>query len=260
MADRLKMLFFDIETAPVLAYIWGQRNDFITIDKITSEWFMLSWSAKWAGQKKVHHDRLTGPEAVEQDDIRIVSTLADMIREADIVVGHNLDSFDVPKLQARLLLHQLEPLQPVRSIDTKKLSAKTFRLVSNKLDWLAQHLLGDSKTHTDFDLWKACYRGDEKALRQMDLYCRKDTVLLERVYDAMKPYVSGLPTLVTASHEGDRACPYCGEDALHKRGWYRTNASTFQKWTCGACGRCSRSRKSEKGKKLEFVPVTRMGG
>lgn len=253
--SQQRVLIFDIETAPMLAYIWRAKTEYVNPQAITHEVFLLSWAAKWEGGRKVHGDVLTGDEAYNQDDGRIVQSLADMIREADVVVAHYGNGFDIPMLNNRLLLLGQEPLGPVRSIDTKALAARSFRLASNKLDYIAEALGIGNKIKTEFQWWVDCYHGDEKALQRMYRYNRKDVTLLEKVYDRLKPYVKNLPRLVDAEHENERVCPSCGSDALQKRGVYRTNASTFQKWTCTACGRCSRSRTADKSKKLANVPL-----
>lgn len=254
MSDRLRVLFWDLETAPMMAYIFQLKTEYVSPDKLLHETFMLSWSAKWEGEKKVHSAVLTGDEARAQDDRRIVESIADLVREADVVVAHHGDRFDVPVLNNRVLMQGLPPLGNVKTMDTRAMAAKSFRMASNKLDHLAYQMFGERKLKTDFDLWRDCYFGEERALKKMVKYNRKDVVLLERVYHAMEPYVQGLPRLHTAVEPGERTCPFCGEEALRKKGTYHTNASSFQKYMCTECGRNSRSRKADKTK-LDVVPL-----
>ena len=244
----LKTLFFDIETAPLLAHIWQPDDGYISPDRILHDSFILCWSGKWAGQKRIVSGLLTGDEAKSQDDSRIVTDLADLLREADIVVGHNLDQFDIPMLNNRLLALRLEPLGPLRTLDTLTVARKSFRLASNKLDYLARLLGLGGKLKTGFSLWRACYLGDEKALAKMVRYNRRDVVLLEQVFDRLKPYAKTLPRLSEAERAGERACPSCGSYQLIARGFYRTQASTYQKWRCKNCGRYSRARTAERNR------------
>ena len=244
----LKTLFFDIETAPLLAHIWQPDDGYISPDRILHDSFILCWSGKWAGQKRIVSGLLTGDEAKSQDDSRIVEDLAVLIREADIVVGHNVDSFDIPMLNNRLFALGLEPLGNVRTVDTLTLARKSFRLASNKLDYLARLLGMGGKMKTGFGLWRACYLGDEAALARMVRYNRRDVVLLQAVLDRMKPYVKNLPRLYEAREAGERACPSCGSDQLMVRGFYRTQAGTYQKLHCKSCGRYSRARTAERNR------------
>jgi hypothetical protein len=253
-APRQKILFWDLESAPLLAFIWSARTEYVGTHMIEHEAFLLSWAAKWADQPKVLSGVLTPEEALAQDDSRIVADLGDLLREADVVVAHNGDRFDVPRVNSRLLLQGLEPLGPLRTIDTLKLARRSFRLASNKLDWLAEQLGHGNKLSTTFALWERCYRGDPKALAEMVRYNRKDVVLLEEVYRELEPYVSGLPRLVDADGRS-MLCPTCGSDKLEQAGFHRTNSSTFPRYRCGDCKRYSRSRTADRSKKLDLMPL-----
>ena len=253
-AEPLRMLFWDIETAPLLAHVWQAKTKYIGAHQFVHDSFMLCWAAKWADQKKVHADSLSSEEARGQDDRRIVVTLANMLREADVVVAHNGDRFDIPMLNNRLLTLGEEPLGPVKTIDTLTLARKSFRFASNKLDYLAQHLGVGKKIKTDFDLWLDCYHGKAKALKAMVRYNRQDVRVLEDVYHAIAPYVKGLPRLVDAAGVED-VCPTCGSESLEQDGWHRTNASTFPRFRCGNCERYCRSRKADRSKKVGMHPL-----
>lgn len=253
----LRVLFFDVETAPLLAYVWGQNADWIPHGQIIHDSFLLSWAAKLEGRKRVISDVLGKLEAVAQDDSRIVKSLAQALRDQEVVIAHNSDKFDIPVLNTRLLRLSLEPLGPVKTIDTLALARRSFRLASNRLDYLARMLgvPGVGKMSTDFDLWKRCYQGDSAALKYMVKYNKHDVQILEQVYECLRPYVKGLPRLVDAARDGEAVCPFCGAREMHRRGYHRTNASTFQRWQCQACSRWSRSRKADPEKRVSTVPL-----
>lgn len=240
----LRVLFFDLETAPLLAHIWSPYDDYVTHDRLVKPGFLLTWSAQWRGQTKIQTGCVTGREAIDQDDSRIVIELAELIREADIVVAHNVDKFDVPVFNTRLLAHRLDPLGPVKTIDTLTIAKRAFRLPYNKLDYLADFLFDDKKIKTDFDLWKRCYHGDEKALAEMLRYNRKDVVLLARVFEELIPYAKNLPRLRHLTSE-DR-CPTCGSANLTSRGYHHTPTAEYRKLRCDDCGRYCRIRAAEK--------------
>ena len=46
--DIPKVLYLDIETKPIKAWIWGTFNQNIPLNMIIEDWSVLSWSAKWA--------------------------------------------------------------------------------------------------------------------------------------------------------------------------------------------------------------------
>lgn len=253
MSD-LRVLFYDLETAPLLAHIWHPTDQYVTHERLIHDSFLLTWSAKWRGEKDVLTGVLTGREAKKQDDSRIVKSLAALIREADVIVAHNAKGFDVPMFNNRLLKLRQPPLPPVSVIDTLSLAKKNFRLAYNKLDYLADFLFGEHKIKTDFALWQDCYHGDEVALDKMSKYNVKDVILLEKVFEVLRPYAKQLTRLVEPTGTSDFACPSCASQNLQKRGLYRTQASTFQRYECKACGRYSRSRTAEK-KKFAVHPL-----
>lgn len=245
MASPHRLLYFDVESAPLLTHVWKAHDNYVAPERLKHDTFLLTWAARWEDSPVTFYGRLTGDEARDRDDRRITESLAWLLRQADWVVAHNGDRFDLPLVQGRLLQHGLEPLGPVQSIDTLKLARRSFKVASNKLDYLAQLLGLGQKLPTSFGLWEAAYQGDEQALLAMDMYCRQDVRLLRDVYHRIRPYVKGLPRLVDPTVEDEFACPRCGSHDLQRRGTYRTNASTFQRWHCKDCGHWSRSAKRE---------------
>lgn len=254
-APRQRMLFYDIETAPLLSHLWSLWGSFTPAVMVEKESFMLSWAAKWEDEDKVMYGVLTRGEALAQDDTRLVTELAELLREADRTVAHNGNRFDIPKINNRLLLNRLEPLSPPQTVDTLLLARKSFRLASNKLDYLAETLGFGNKITTDFDLWRRCYQGDEAALAEMLRYNKHDVVLLQKVYEELRPYVQGLPRLIDSDGRRGKFCPTCGSTEIERAGWHRTNASTFPRYRCTACRRYSRTRKTYVPKKLELHPL-----
>lgn len=244
----LRILFYDIETAPMKAYIWSPKQDFIPYNQVISDSFMLCWGAKWSDGAKVLSSKLTPEEVAEADDSRIVRELADLVRQADIVCAHNGDRFDIPRLNARLLLNSLEPVPPVESIDTLKLAKKSIGVAHYNLDALARALGLGTKIKTDFDLWLNVLAGSEVAMQRMVRYCRNDVVLLEKVFDRLRPYVRSLRRLMDG--EGS-FCPFCGSRQYERRGTRRTNAGNQQRYRClnDDCGRYFHHKTSDANKR-----------
>lgn len=255
---KLKVLFYDIETAPLLAHVWHPFGDYVGVDQMVNSSFMLTWSAKWEDSDEVMSDRLTSKEAIAQDDERIVKSLAKLIREADVVVAHNGDRFDLPNVNKRLMLLGLEPLGPTQTIDTLKLAKKNFKLEMNRLDYLAREMGLGRKIKTDFDLWKNCYVGDVSALKEMEEYNKHDVVILQQVFERMKPYVQRLTRMAEAEHDHQFLCTNCGAEGrsnFQARGFYRTQASTFRKYQCQSCKRYHRERVSLPAKRARLYPL-----
>src|SRR4029078_8668904 len=99
---------------------------------------MFNWRATWLGERKMLSDRLTPREAKNQNDKRIVKNLWKLLNEADVVIAHNGDRFDLPKINARFLIHQIKPPSHYETIDTLKTARRKFGLTSNKLDYITK--------------------------------------------------------------------------------------------------------------------------
>ena len=256
-AIPLRVLFFDVETSPLLSYHWRVWKENIAPSQIERESFLLTWAARWQGQKRILSDLLTGDEARSQDDGRIVESLAKLVRTADVIVAHNVDRFDHPVLNTRLLQLGLEPLPPVRTLDTLKIAKKSFKKTFNRLSYLADSLGIEAKHPMEFEDWRQACAGNVTALKKMRAYCRQDIEVLEAVFDRMRPYAKGMPRLVEATHEMQRACPHCGAgfDAMKPSGTHRTNASNFQRYRCDECGKYARTRSAARGTKLALHPL-----
>lgn len=252
MAHQLKILFFDIETSPRISYHWRDFKEFIGVDQAIEDPFMLTWAAKWRGGKQIYTDKVTSTEAKKRDDIRIVKSMADKIREADIIIAHNVDKFDLPMVNTRLVKTKSENLDIPQTIDTLKLARKNFNFRRNSLNGIARELNLGQKVKTDFDLWKRSAQGDNAAIREMQRYNKQDVRLLERVFEAMLPYCKGVPRLVDASEWRERACPFCGSHDTQGRGWRRTRVNTYQKRQCNECHKYFQAYQATGSKKLGY--------
>jgi predicted RNA-binding Zn-ribbon protein involved in translation (DUF1610 family) len=243
----LKILLVDIETAPKRAFVWGMWKQNIAPKQMISDWFMLTWAAKWYGSDEIFAEKLSSDEVMHEDDKRILYPLWYLMDKADVVIGHNGDRFDVPSINTRFLMHDMSPPSPYRTVDTLKIAKRHFRFTSNRLDYLGDVLGVGRKIDTGgFELWEKCLKGDEKAMDDMLTYNKQDVFLLEDVYDKLKPFAKIHPS--HAATEEEQVCPKCGGDHMIKRGFAYTNTARYQRYRCMECGSWSRSRANDRSK------------
>ncbi len=236
-----KILLFDIETALMEVYVWGlykQRIPHTNIikDKDGSEksWFVLSWAAKWLFDDNVQSDTVTPSESKSRNDKRILKSIWKLLDEAEIVIGHNLDRFDIRKLNARFIDNDIKPPSPFRSIDTLKVARKEFAFVSYKQDFLTKHFELENKLKTEFQLWVDCMQGSQARLDEMAKYNRHDVMGLEQVYLKLRPYIKNHPNLGVLVDMD--VCPTCGCEYLDETdSVYFTTANKFPVYRCQGC-------------------------
>jgi len=252
-----KVLIFDIETSPLQAFIF-QKNVWkanVGSDQVISEWFMLCWSAKWLFDDQIITDTLTGKEAKNEDDSRIVKSLWKLLDEAEIVIAHNGDSFDVPNMNTRFIVHGLPPTSPYQTIDTKLVAKKQFGFTHNSLNGLAKIFGFPEKLETTFELWKRCVAGEDEALKYMQEYNVGDVETLEEVYLKLRPWIKSHPNLGLYVESDGPVCPNCGSEELHwEDKYYYTQTGKYQTFKC-KCGAYGRSRFNALDKEARQVLV-----
>lgn len=181
-----KRLFFDIETSPVFGWFWRTGKQYINHQQILTDKKIICISYKWEGEEKVHTLKWTK----KQNDSGIVKKFIKILGEADEIVAHNGDRYDIKELRTRAIHEGVLMFPKYRTFDTLKKSRKYFNFHSNKLDYLGEVLkLGRKLDHEGVELWLKVCEGDEDALKRMIEYCERDVVLLEDVFNALNPYV-----------------------------------------------------------------------
>ena len=251
-----KVLILDIETAPLLANLWGIWNQNISTDNIKSDWFMLTWAGKWLFENKVYSARVTPKEAQKNDDRRIVRSLVDMVSKADIVITHNGDRFDLPRINTRAIINKIAPPLPYISIDTLKVAKRHFAFTSNKLDYINKQLGLPQKTETNMELWRDCFHGDENALRKMEKYNINDVRIHEQTYLTMRPFIRPHPNIGLHIIDQHERCPSCGgKDITDVGKLYFTTMNCYEMFRC-KCGAIGRRKKAlKKSGKISNSPA-----
>lgn len=239
-----KILVFDIETAPMKAYVWRMWKENISIDQLLDDYFIICWSAKWLYSTEVMGNCVTPKEALNEDDARVVKSLHALFDEADIIIAHNGLQFDVPRVTTRFLCNGLTPPSPYKIVDTLKVAKKQFGFSSNKLDFLAKKFDIPCKLDTDFELWKKCLEGDKDALAYMYEYNQHDVEILEEVYIKLLPWIKNHPNI--GNYTEDFCCSNCGSEdlILVPDKYYYTSVNKYPVYKCEHCGAYTRGRKA----------------
>ena len=211
---KVKRLFWDIEVSPNIGLFWrGGFDQNINPDQIIVERKVITIAYKWQGDKKVHvlkWDR-------EMNDYEMLKQFQKVAIEADELIAHYGDRFDVPWFKARCIILGLPPLPMLKTIDTKAWASKHFYFNSNKLDYLAKVFGFEGKIKTDYEMWKSITLYNSKeSLDKMCKYNAEDVVQLEKVYDKFAPWMRPKTHAgVLGGHE-KWTCPYTGSTNVKK--------------------------------------------
>lgn len=236
---NIKILFWDIETSLMKGYFFSLWHKMIPIEDVISDWRILCICYAWNNEEP---KRIVGRERT------ILRKFIKILNQADIIVYHNGDKFDMKRVRAKAFEHGLLPPKPFNSantVDTLKVAKKEFDFSSRKLDFIAHTILKiGQKLQTNKKLWIDATEGCKDALERMATYCEQDVILLRDVYLRMIPYITNHPNL--SLFTDNPACPNCGSEDLQKNGVKKTRTGLYQEYKCKSCGSYPRGKKNLK--------------
>ena len=233
--EKIKRLFFDIETSPMIVYSWrtGWKLN-IGTDNIIEDWKIICISYKWEGEDKVHTlswDKNKCDKQLLIDFIKIANT-------SDEMVAHNGDRFDIKKIRTRCIYHRIPAFPKYRTLDTLKKAKSGFVFNSNRLDYIAKFLgVGAKLQHEGFKMWVKCMQGDKQALKDMIEYCEMDIIVLEDVFTVLQNYTQHNTHAGTHNGKLKASCPNCGsEDVGLLKNEFTALGTIKRRLECSPCG------------------------
>ncbi len=259
--DGPKILFIDIETAPIVAYVWSLFNVNISLNQIKEDWYILSFSAKWLHEpasKMIFESQ----EKIKpmNNDKKLVQSLWTLLDEADIIVTQNGKRFDEKKINARMAIHKMKPYSSIKHIDILELNKKHFGFTSNKLEYVSNILNKKHKKlkHIKFpgqELWNECLKGNPAAWKEMRKYNPVDVLALEEAYKYIITW--GNPYNFNLWRNGVEHVCTCGSKRFKENGTDKRGVSMVRRYKCLDCGAEVRDRENlfsrEKRKSLKVT-------
>ena len=203
--DLPKVLILDLETKPLKVWAWDIWEQNIPLNMIIEHSSVMSWAAKWLGDadNKVMYKDMRGHEKDLNNDKIILKPLLDLMNEADIILGQNSNRFDIPVINGRSIIQDLESPDAYKTIDTLQLSKRYFKFTSNKLEHVSKilnknHKKSDHKKFDGFSLWDECINGNKQAWNELKEYNQKDVLSTEEVFLKQAKWVKNNSTVAAA--------------------------------------------------------------
>jgi DNA polymerase elongation subunit (family B) len=242
-----KIIIFDLETLPNLSEalrVWTQLSQYPgkTLRATISSIICVGW--KHLGGSKTEcinaWDFKNWKKDVN-DDYEVCKAFYEIVKDADAVITHNGIRFDWKYFQTRLVYHGLSPLHNIPHIDTKKLASQNLFSFNNKLGYLGEWLVNDTKLENGgWELWIEVHKRNEKAMKKMERYCKQDVRLLEKVFKKLRPFAKNLPNFDMWNEKDELVCASCGSENVYRNGWHHTKTRTYQRLVCKDCKSFSR--------------------
>lgn len=237
-----RVLVYDIECSPIVAYTWDLKPYRLPIENIIENPRILCIGAMWLGENRVKM-----LSEWEHGRVGMLEGIRDLFNQADVVAGFNSKSFDTPWVLGELAREGLQPPSPFSQVDLYR-ESRQFRFPSHRLQYISTEVfkLSGKMSTGGFGLWRSVLAGDEKAQARMARYCKQDVKLTGELYEQMLPWLKTAPNpALYADDESDSpTCPRCGSSEVTRQGFSYTKIGKYQAYRCSGCGGWSKGRKN----------------
>ena len=241
--QKPKILYYDIETSPLKAWVWGTGEQYISynqLDKDFKMWGIICVTYCWNDGKPAKSIDW-GYE--EQDTAKVVKEFDEIIKQADLTIGKNSDRFDTKMINACRMFAGLPglPQWTKYTDDLEKQMRRYFRMPSQSLDYISQQLGLGGKIKMEMQDWIDIVEKNDKgktSLKKMIKYGLKDTEDTRFLWDKLSEHFDSKWNQST--FEGVKLiCKHadCGSSDLKKDGTRVAGKTKYQHYTCKACGR-----------------------
>lgn len=233
----LKILLLDLELTFAVYYAYpSKREQFLSASNIIHDQFCTCAAWKWHHEASTYVIKITDNKRKFKEDFRddfiIAKKLHDLMEEADVIVAHNGDNFDIKHANSLFLKHGLGPIPKRKSIDTLKVARKYFAFPGNSLDQLSKRFGSVGKNRKPN--WHKMTDGDAKEINIAAKYCKNDVIELEKIFVEIKPYIDNFPHIKQSKRPEE--CECCGSKRIQSRGQSFSNNKLQSRYVCMECG------------------------
>jgi len=235
--NDLRILLLDMEISYAVYYAFpSKREQYLSPKNIKHPQFCICAAWKWHNEVSIYSIKITDDHRTFKKDFRndfiIAKKLHEVMSEADIIVAHNGDAFDIKHANTLFIKHGLGPIPEKKSIDTLKVARRYFNFAGNDLDTLSKRFGGDGKI--DKPDWILLTDGDEEEIYKATTYCISDVNELERVFVNIRPYIRNMPHMKKI---GDiTECHACRSKLFHRKGTAFDGIKQYIRIKCNDCG------------------------
>ncbi|CAB4139834.1 Ribonuclease H-like domain containing protein [uncultured Caudovirales phage] len=235
------ILNLDIETGKMIiegaTYSRKMYSPYLDSSWIKSPIWIVCAAWKWVGKPGVGSvSVLNDMERFKnnhRDDYHVVKILHALLSECDVLVGHNIDRFDLPQIETRIIHYGLPQLPPIKTFDTLKV-ARQKRFEANDLRYLTRQLGFEDKGESPD--WGLISDGDEDEIRKCIGYNKQDVRITEALYLRLRSYAKTHPNL--AIHRKGvmhKVCPRCDGDSIRPDKPFDTGNRIMRGYRCTDC-------------------------
>ena len=235
MSNKPRVLFFDIESAPLKAWVWQTGKQYINHKQLVdghTQYGIICVTYCWNDGRPA--------QAIdwgfeEQSTKNVIEQFDEVIKQADHLIGKNNNRFDNKMINAARMLNGLPgmPKWVQHTDDLEVHMRKHFRIPSQSLDYISNQLGLGGKIKMEMQDWIDIVERNsngQKALNKMLKYGKKDVVDTRSLWYKLTEHFT------PKFDEGLGSCKECGSFDRKKAGFNYTAGGATQRWMCKNCG------------------------
>jgi len=247
-AVRNRILILDVERVDGITqqHYWDRgdlQKRYIHHDTVIREPRTIIVCAKWYDQPDV----MRFAEWDKGGRGPFLRSVYALMAEADIIVGHHLDTADIPWLKGDFYLPRighthrpnLKPLPPFKTVDTLKVLRRELKSGApfKSLDAMCKILGLPSKTDAyDRERMERAVGGSIEDRERLTDYCEGDVIATQWLYDWERPHIKNHPALFVDGQSKLDTCRACGNETKPIGKRYVADVFTYTMQRCGTCG------------------------
>ena len=240
-----RIIGYDLETLPTVAFVWDAKTDYIGYDQVIKESSIVCASWMELGSSKPRSISMLDYDFDSiYDDEQLSLDIAKELGSADLLIGQNSSRFDRKVLNERLVYWDHPCMPPVLELDILTKSRQSFKRWSHRLDARGKSSGLGGKDKVSWELWRNIAMMDfggsrkkgEDAIRKMVRYNKRDVELMLQVYEREKPFYHNHPSLPLLSGIQEMACSTCSSRRLTRQGIRPSKTGSYQRYQCQDCG------------------------
>jgi len=231
-----KILFYDIETTPLKAWVWRLGKQVVNHHQLVdtyNSYKIICISYCWNNNSRAKCLAWGN----NQNSSKIIKEFDEIIKQADITIGKNSDNFDIKHINFQRMIngHPGMPEWIMYTDDVEKQMRRHFILPSYSLDYISK-LIGRSGKHpiSLSDWIKIVENNDKKSLKKMIKYNLKDVEDTRAVWNKILPHIT--PRFNMATFYDDLRCKSCGSKKIHRNGTRVRGKTRYQSFYCNVHG------------------------
>ncbi|WP_066904522.1 hypothetical protein [Mycolicibacterium houstonense] len=236
-----KILILDVERLDGITqqHYWDRgdlKNRYVHYETVIRQPRTTIVCAKWYDQPDV----IRLAEWDKGGRKKFLRNVHNLMAQADIIVGHNIDNADVPWLLGDLHIEAgLPPLPPYKTVDTLKVLRQQFKSGApfKGLDAFCQ-IVGIPAKTDKYDRMAMERAVTDKSVEDRDRlveYCAGDVIATQGLYDWCRPFIKNHPAIFMDGKDKLTTCHRCGHDTEPIPRRYVANLLTYSMRRCTAC-------------------------